>query len=263
VLTTVAVAGYRSLRDVIVPLGALTVITGPNGSGKSNLYRALRLLSTAASGGLVAAIAAEGGLPSVMWAGPESPTDEARAQGTVRKRPRALLLGFAGDELGYLVDLGLPQVVGPTLFDRDPELKREQVFAGAFAKPSTLLIDRSRAATRVRDDAWRTLAQPLMPYETILTDLADGDTGPELLELRRMLSSWRFYDTFRTDAAAAVRTPQVATRTPTLSHDGPTSRRYGRRSAMPAGAPNSTGKSTAPSAARASRSSATRGACGW
>jgi len=59
VLTTVAVAGYRSLRDVIVPLGALTVITGPNGSGKSNLYRALRLLSTAASGGLVAAIAAQ------------------------------------------------------------------------------------------------------------------------------------------------------------------------------------------------------------
>ena len=169
---------------------------------------------------MVAAVAAEGGLPSVMWAGPETPTGEARPQGTVRKGPLAVLLGFAGDELGYLVDLGIPQSAGPTLFHRDPELKREQVFAGPLAKPSTLLIDRTRASTRVRDGAWRVLAQPLMPYETILTDLAEGDTGPELLTLRRMLSGWRFYDHFRTDPAAPVRNPQVGTRTLVLAHDG-------------------------------------------
>lgn len=219
-ISTIAVSGYRSLRDVVVPLAGLTVVTGPNGSGKSNLYRALRLLSTAASGALVGAVAAEGGLPSVMWAGPESPTGDPNPEGTRRKNPRALLLGFAGDELGYLVDLGLPQVVGPTLFDRDPEIKREQIFAGSLAKPSTLLIDRTRAATRLREGAWRTLMQPLMPYETVLTDLAEGDTGPELLALRRVLSGWRFYDNFRTDAEAPVRTPQIGTRTPTLAHDG-------------------------------------------
>ena len=219
-LTTVAVAGYRSLRDVIVPLGKLTVVTGHNGSGKSNLYRALRLLAATATGSIVAAIAREGGLNSVLWAGPESPHGEAVAQGTVRKNPHALLLGFASDELGYLVDLGIPQVVGPTLFARDPELKREQVFAGSFAKPSTLLIDRLRGVARVRDDAWRVLAQPLTPFETILTDLAEGDTGPELLGLRRTLSGWRFYDHFRTDSAAPVRSPQVGTRTSILDHDG-------------------------------------------
>ena len=43
-LTTVAVSGYRSLRDVVVPLHGLDVVTGANGSGKSTLYRALRLL---------------------------------------------------------------------------------------------------------------------------------------------------------------------------------------------------------------------------
>ncbi|HEX5857329.1 MAG TPA: AAA family ATPase [Microbacterium sp.] len=219
-ITTVAVAGYRSLRDLVLPLGPLTVVTGPNGSGKSNVYRALRLLSSAATGSMVAAVAAEGGLPSVMWAGPESPTGEGRPQGTVRRAPLAVLLGFASGELGYVVDLGLPQVVGPTLFARDPELKREQVFSGPLAKPATLLIDRTRSATRVRDSAWRTLRQPLMPYETILTDLAEGDTGPELLALRRMLSGWRFYDHFRTDHAAPVRTPRVGTRTQVLAHDG-------------------------------------------
>ena len=56
-LHTLAVAAYRTLRDVVVPLGPLTLITGPNGSGKSNLYRAVRLLSETALGGSVASLA--------------------------------------------------------------------------------------------------------------------------------------------------------------------------------------------------------------
>lgn len=44
-LTTLAIANYRSLLQLVVPLGTLNVITGPNGSGKSNLYRSLRLLT--------------------------------------------------------------------------------------------------------------------------------------------------------------------------------------------------------------------------
>ncbi|GAB2839617.1 AAA family ATPase [Microbacterium insulae] len=215
-LTTVAVSGYRSLRDVVLPLAGLTVVTGANGSGKSNLYRALRLLSHAAAGSLVGAIAREGGLPSLLWAGPEFGGD----QGTVRKGPVAVRLGFASDELGYLVDLGIPQVDQASLFARDPEIKREQVFAGPLAKPATLLIDRLRGGTRVRDGSWVSLDQQLAPYESIVTDLADGDTAPELLSLRRTLGGWRFYDHFRVDADAPARQPQVGTRTQTLAHGG-------------------------------------------
>lgn len=215
-LQTLAVAGYRSLRDVVVPLAPLTVVTGPNGSGKSNLYRALRLLAAAASGSMIGAIAREGGLSSLLWAGPEN----GGAEGTVRRNPIAVQLGFASDELGYLVDLGLPQVSQPSLFARDPEMKREQVFAGPIAKPSTLLIDRLRQATRVREDSWTVLDQKLAPFESILLDLADGDTGLELLSLRRTMSGWRFYDHFRTDVDAPVRQMQVGTRQRTLSHGG-------------------------------------------
>lgn len=219
-LQTLAVAGYRSLRDVVVPLGALTVVTGPNGSGKSNLYRALRLLAAAARGAVVGAIAREGGLPSVLWAGPE----HGGTQGTVRRGPIAVKLGFASDELGYLIDLGIPQsdpsAANP--FARDPEIKREQVFAGPVAKPSALLIDRLRANTRVRNGRWVDLDQRLSSYESIVTDLADGDTAPELLALRRTMSDWRFYDHFRVDAEAPARRPQVGTRTHTLAHDGAT-----------------------------------------
>ena len=68
----IAVSGYRSLRDLTVALGALTIITGPNGSGKSSFYRALRLMNDIAHGGIIRSLAAEGGLPSTLWAGPES-----------------------------------------------------------------------------------------------------------------------------------------------------------------------------------------------
>lgn len=215
-LTTLAVSGYRSLRDVVVPLGPLTVVTGANGAGKSNLYRALRLLSAAARGDLVGAVAREGGLPSLLWAGPE----QGGTQGTVRKSAVAVQLGFASDELGYLVDLGLPQVDQRSPFARDPEIKREQVFAGAVAKPATLLIDRTRQHTRVRDGRWVDLAQTLAPFESIITDLADGDTAPELLSLRRTMGGWRFYDHVRIDADAPARRPQIGTRSHTLAHDG-------------------------------------------
>lgn len=44
-LKVLAIANYRSLRDVVVPLTQLNLITGANGTGKSSLYRALRLLA--------------------------------------------------------------------------------------------------------------------------------------------------------------------------------------------------------------------------
>ena len=69
---TLAIANYRSLRQLVVPLGRLNLILGPNASGKSNLYRALRLLAETAQGGVVSSLAREGGLSSTLWAGPES-----------------------------------------------------------------------------------------------------------------------------------------------------------------------------------------------
>ncbi|OCG73813.1 AAA family ATPase [Microbacterium sediminis] len=216
-ITTLAVAGYRSLVDLVVPLGRTTVVTGGNGTGKSSLYRSLRLLAAAAGGSTIATLAAEGGLASALWAGPEVPGAQT---GTVRRRPVSLRLGFAADELGYLVDLGLPQIDSRSLFVRDAEIKREQVFAGPLAKPATTFVDRGRAGVRVREDAWRSLPSTLAPHESILTDVADADASQELLSLRRTLASWRFYDHFRTDRDAPARQPQVSTRVRHLAHDG-------------------------------------------
>ena len=112
-LTTLAISNYRSLRELVIPLKKLNIVTGPNGSGKSSLYRALRLLADTAQGRVVSSIAREGGLQSTLWAGPESTSRSMRrgdypVQGTRRTHPVKLRLGFASDEYGYLIDMGLP-----------------------------------------------------------------------------------------------------------------------------------------------------------
>jgi len=209
VLDTLAVANYRSLRNLIVPLRRCTVVTGPNGSGKSSLYRALRLLAQMARNGAVNALAGEGGLGSTMWAGPG------------RTGPVSLKLGFAATEAGYAVDLGLPQE-GGTAFALDPEIKSEVVWAGPVPRPSALMAQRSGPLVQVRDDAgdWRTAATELRPYDSMVSELADPREAPELLALRDRMRGWRFYDHVRTDAAAPAREPRTGTRTMVLSHDG-------------------------------------------
>ena len=108
-LTTIAIENYRSLRDLRLPLGQLNVVTGANGTGKSSLYRALRLLADCASGRVISSLAREGGLDSVLWAGPEHVAATVRSgrypvQGTARSGPISLQLGFASDDFSYLID---------------------------------------------------------------------------------------------------------------------------------------------------------------
>lgn len=124
-LRTVGIRGYRSLREVVLPLGRLTVITGANGTGKSSVYRALRLLADRGRGEVIGSLAREGGLESVLWAGPEQ-LQAARRRGwaepTLRSRSISLELGFASDDFGYLVDLGpmMPPAFGVRSGPRDP-----------------------------------------------------------------------------------------------------------------------------------------------
>jgi len=220
-LKTVAVEGYRSLRSLVLPLDQLTVVTGANGSGKSSLYRSLRLLAGASSDGAIAALAAEGGLSSTMWAGPENGTRQGfPAQGTVRSSPIALKLGFASDDLSYAIDFGLP-IPSRTAFSYDPEIKTESIWSGEVLRPATLFTERRGAIVRVRaDDEWRRHGQNLAPWQSILSEVGDANAAPEVLALRNLLRSWRFYDHVRTDAEAPARQAHIGTRTPVLSASG-------------------------------------------
>lgn len=225
-LTTLAIANYRSLRDLIVPLKRLNLITGPNGSGKSSVYRALRLLGDTAQGRVIPSLAREGGLPSTLWAGPEKfgravKRGEHSVEGTVRKERTNLRLGFAGDEFGYAIDLGLP-TPSSSAFSLDPEIKTETIWAGPVLRPAALLVERHGSVVRSRSESgeWDVLAYELSSFDSMMTQFADPRNAPEMLRLREQIRSWRFYDHFRTDVDAPARLPQIGTHTPVLSNDG-------------------------------------------
>ena len=224
-LSVFAVCGYRSLRDVVITLDTLNLVTGPNGSGKSSLYRALRLLAEAAQGRLIRSLASEGGLQSTLWAGPESFSaavlrGEQPVQGGGRRKPVSLRLGFAGADFSYAIDLGLPTPpVGA--FGHDPEIKRECVWTGTALRPSAVLVDRRGPLVKTREGReWSVITHQLSTFDSMMTHCADPRNTPEMLMLREEMRAWRFYDHFRTDAGAPARLPQIGTHTPILSHDG-------------------------------------------
>lgn len=224
-IETLAVANYRSLLKLTTPLAQLTVITGENGAGKSNLYRALRLLSDTAQGKLVQSLAQEGGLQSTFWAGPEKLTRDMKSgvhpvQGTVRHKPVCLKLGFASAEFGFAVDLGLPKP-SQSRFSRDPEIKREVIWAGPAYRPASALVDRRGPVVKIRAGRkWDILQQHVNGFDSLFDQLADPDRAPEIFRMREIIRNWRFYDQFRTDRDSPIRLAQVGTRTPVLSHDG-------------------------------------------
>lgn len=224
-LTSLAVGNYRSLLDLRMSLGPLNVITGPNGSGKSNLYKALRLLAQTGRDGVVAALAREGGLQSTVWAGPEDisrrmESGEVPVEGSSRSKVVRLRLGFASDDLGYAVTLGLPPSM-KSAFSLDPEIKREAIWAGEFYRPASSLVERKESLIKTRcDREWKIITSDLAPYDGMLSQIADPRATPEVFAVRERIRGWRFYDHFRTDKDGPARQPQLGTRTPVLSRDG-------------------------------------------
>lgn len=219
-----AVSGYRSLCDVALPLGQLNLVTGPNGSGKSSLYRSLRLLFDVANGSLIQSLAQEGGLPSTLWAGPEKPAREPNqevVQGTRRKGPVSLRLGLSCAEYCYTIDLGLPQP-GTTAFALDPIIKRECVWRGPIMRPGTLWVDRRGSILKCRDGdgQWQEIATNVPTHASVLTEFSDPVRTLDIMVLREIIRTWRFYDHFRVDANAPARQMQVGTYSPILANDG-------------------------------------------
>jgi predicted ATPase len=228
-ISTVAVQGYRSLRDLVLPLGQLSVITGANGSGKSSVYRSLRLLADVAQNAVIGSLAREGGLPSTFWAGPETIARSVRQgthaiEGLAKKNVASLKLGFGGDLYGYSIDLGYPPPLPPaTMFELDPRVKRECIWHGPVYRKASAMVDRRNNfvwLATTRDEEPVMLTQHLADTDSMLASVADPQRAPEMLAVREAIRGWRFYDHFRTDSESPARVAQVGTFTPVLHHDG-------------------------------------------
>jgi predicted ATPase len=225
-ITRLAISGYRSIRELVLAPGPLTIVTGANGAGKSSLYRALRLLADVAQGRIVQSLALEGGLDSTLWAGPEKfsramKAGELRIEGLVRQSSIALKLGFASDTYGYAIDLGLATSTS-RLFGLDPHIKVEAQWTGELLGRANLFAERRGPSVRIRNEegAWRQAANSLAGVDSMMTHCADLREAYDLSILRETMRRWRFYDNLRADRDAPSRRPQIGTFTPALADDG-------------------------------------------
>ena len=185
------------------------------------------MLAEVSQGQAIASLAAEGGLNSTLWAGPEAfsramKQGDVPVQGTVRKGVVSLKLGFADEDYGYAIDLGLPADAGRSLFSMDPEIKAEALWAGEALSRSNEIAARNGPTVRVLNAHGQRIPvfQNLARFDSMMTHAADPKDGLELLVMRERMRAWRFYDHLRTDRDAPARFPKIGTRTPVLSGDG-------------------------------------------
>ena len=217
------IQGYRSIRDLTLRLRQINVLTGPNGSGKSNLYNSVFLLAKAASGGFAHVIAEEGGMPSVLWAGPR----RTRSSDSRQRDPVRMILGVELELFCYELACGLPKTQGPVLSGRsafflDPEIKEERVWMETARRRKVTFFERGSNGTWILDknEERANYSGELLSTESVLSQLREPHLYPELSALRSEMNQWRFYHHFRTDLESPLRHPQVGVRTPVLSHDG-------------------------------------------
>jgi predicted ATPase len=210
------VEGYRSLKHIVLPVDRLNVFIGANGVGKTNLYRALELVQAAATGQLSQKLAAEGGMESVLFAGPRNSKKPVRITLRVRFEDAAA----DNVEYEYEISIGLVMPTGAA-FKFEPQIKEETIVQRRRGRTYTLL-ERKNAVLTVLDDAGvkTSLGVDLLASETALAHLQDPDRYPVLHNIRDALRNWRFYHDFRTDYDSSLRRGCLAVTSPSLESDG-------------------------------------------
>ncbi len=212
-LTDFWIRNYRSIRNVWLKLDRLNVIVGPNGTGKSNMYRAIYLVSTAATGRLARSVAEEGGINSSIWSGEYGNRDKRHVQFSVKLNDMQYDLSFAT----------VPPIMRETgsLFINDLEIRKEELFL-LKGETKSRIMNRGRAEVKVRDakGVMTDYTMRIAINESILSGIREPHKYPQLSALRQEFLNWRFYHHFRTDKESPLRKPQFPVMTPIMAHDG-------------------------------------------
>jgi predicted ATPase len=196
------VENFRSLRDVTIPLGPLTVLVGSNGVGKSNVLQVFDLLADIIRTDLEPALEARGGFDEIaFWGGPKPPT-------TLRIRIKATWTTHASARAPDEYDLTVRRFSMPQRpasyrltrsesfqFKRTKGRGRRITISGEQAK----IVD-TRASSESESSQFG--IQRLSSGLSTLPRLARTEGGAEVAGVARQLSSFRVFDV---DVTAARR----------------------------------------------------------
>jgi len=210
-----------------IPLQPLNVLIGPNGSGKSNLIEGIELLHATATG-FASAIREGGGVREWLWKG-----EDASGVGTIEAHVESY--GFAQRSPVYG---GLEPVEAPTLRYRvsfaalgqrveitdeiidDATATYESFVDGAFFyyryRNGDAIVSPVKATGKLYKPRLKTREQRQLDVkalefdESVLSQLMDPSTYPELTELGRQFEGIRSFREWSFGRDAEVRKPQPA-----------------------------------------------------
>ena len=108
-----------------------------------------------------------------------------------------------------------------SFFSGDLDIKKEKV-RKVTERGKSLILKRGRQSLEVKDSNGERLdyTNKVPLNESVLNRLQEPHKYPELAQIKRELSSWRFYHNLRTDSESPMRMPQPGVVSPSLSDDG-------------------------------------------
>jgi len=187
-------------------------VSGSNGVGKSNFYKALAMLKALADGSFAEFVADEGGMNSLMWAGPAG-----------KKEPKRVACCVRHELFEYELEVGLVSQVpmDSTLFKTDPDIKQERLYVH-YEGGRSLVATRKGPQVRLldKDHNFEYYEFGLMDTESVLSQVREPDRFPFVALVRDELLKWRFFHEFDTGRSSMLRVPQVAFRSPFLAESG-------------------------------------------
>ncbi|WP_327190857.1 AAA family ATPase [Streptomyces xinghaiensis] len=191
------VENFRSLRDVTIPLGPLTVLVGANGVGKSNVLKVFELLADIIGTDLEPALEARGGFDEVaFWGGPKPPS-------TLRIRLRGTWTTHSSSNAPDEYDLTVRRFSAPSNRDHGRyRLTRSEKFQFKRTKgrgrritvsgERATVVD-TRPSTKLEDSSEFGI-QRLSSGLSTLPRLASTEGGSEVAMVADRLSSFRVFD---------------------------------------------------------------------
>jgi len=192
------VENFRSLRDVTVPLGPLTVLVGPNATGKSNFLEVFDFLADVIRTDLQPALDSRDGFGEIaFWGGPKPPA-------TLKIGLKATWTTHANENSPDEYELTIRRRVLKSGAD---SLSRSESFSFKRTQGRGRRITITGESAEVvdtkagkEDDSGSFGIQRLSSGLSTLPRLASSDGGEEVSRFAQQLSSFRVFDV---DVAAA------------------------------------------------------------
>jgi predicted ATPase len=155
-------------------------------------------MHSAAQGQFSQALANEGGILKVFWAG-KTRSDQLRRMN----------LAVETETYEYELQVGFVEKLPyPSQFQLDPVIKEESIWlSGQHRRPSSQLMKRKNQAVFLNNVHHEkvTHSGTLYENESVFGQLGEPHLYPEVSQMRESLRNWRFYHEFSVSIGSAMR----------------------------------------------------------